>query len=557
MAWRTLAATDSELAFSNVARVHRNVSGLAVFDRCFPAEACRALGPGMSGMQQTPGASVSVLTNAVGIRAELSYSDCRTGCAGVYPVCYTPRRQCFDRHMTSCTAKRSEAFCVAHKLTKCGGICRNHCQPTLYVDGVRRELPAPSVRDRYDGLLTLELLASNQQPNSDHRQITSNRQPNSNQPPAANEQPLERRPIERRVDLVMPPGGEVRFASLQLLAEPGTGPLTVRRATVPRFTYIAYGDSVTAGSCADTFYPEVIGRLNGWNVLNLGFNGLTISPSHGAALGAIAAPSDLISVLIGTNDQHSCDISEPFGRFLDGLRSRNPSANVVVLTQLIRNDEGTNATWRNGRCVTVEEHRQHPNRNRNPNPDPSRNPDLNPDPGSNPNPNPNPDPNPDPGSNPNPNPNPDPNPVPIPNPNRQQLRAVVRSRQATDARLHIVEGKPLLSLDQLVDGLHPRDRAAMHQLALRLNGAFHRLRLADRFVCYAQRHPDLRRAYCNVSKPNHRVQPTDLAQCDYPALMTHWEGAGRQEGRKLDCVTPATSTGVGRSRSMDVDLVSR
>ena len=473
VAWQTLAATDGELSFSNVARVHRNVSGLAVFDRCFPAEACRALGPGMSGMLQTPGASVSVLTNAVGVRAVLLYADCRTGCAGVHPVCYTPRRQCFDRHMSSCTARRSEAFCVAHKRTKCGGICRNHCQPTLYVDGVRQELPAPSVRDRYDGLLTLELLASNQQQPAADRQSTSNEQP-------IGRRAIERRAIERRVDLVMPPGGAVRFASLQLLAEPGTGPLTVRRAPAPRFTYVAYGDSITAGSCADTPYPEVIGRLNGWNVLNLGFNGLTISPSHGAALGMIASPSDLISVLIGTNDQHLCDISEPLDRFLDGLRSRNPDVNVVVLTQLIRNDEGTNATWRNGRCVTVEEH-------------------------------------------------------------RKQVRDVVRSRQAKDARLHIVEGKPLLSLTQMVDGLHPRDRSAMLQLALRLNGAFHRLRLADRFVCYARRHADLRRAYCNLSKPNYRVQPEDLVQCDYPALMAHWESAGRQEGRKLDCVRLAQS----------------
>jgi hypothetical protein len=54
--------------------------------------------------------------------------------------------------------------------------------------------------------------------------------------------------------------------------------------------------------------------------------------------------------------------------------------------------------------------------------------------------------------------------------------------------------------------------------------------------------------YCNVSKPHHLVQPKDLAQCNYPALMEHWEKAGRREGRTLDCA-PLANSGVGRRRS--------
>lgn len=441
MPWHAIAPTDKVLSFANVLHVHRNHSGRALFDRCFPGENKRC----SSGrccdprMLRSPGATVSLLTNAVGVRAVLEYDDCRTSCAGKYPACYVPLRQCSDGGPNKgshqgCSSRRSEAYCIAHKKAKCGGVCKNHCEPKLYVNGARLPLPAVSTRDRYDGLVTLDLLA-----------VSGLR--------------------ERRIDMVMPWGGEVRFASLQLRTD-SPEELSLRRAPTPRFTYVAYGDSITGGSCAETPYPELIGRLNGWNALNLGLNGLAISPSHGAAVGAIAAPNDLVSVLIGTNNQHTCDIATPFGEFLDGLRSKNPSASVVVVTPLVRNDEGTsNATWGNGRCITVEEH-------------------------------------------------------------REQLRSVVRVRQASDRHLHLVEGKTLLSLDQLVDGVHPRDGSAMNQIAVKLNAEFHQLKLASRFTCYAEHHPDLRRAHC---------QDVDLARCNYVALMDHWERAGRKEGRTIDC----------------------
>ena len=438
MPWHAIAPTDKVLSFANVLHVHRNHTGRALFDRCFPGEercsSGRCCDPRML---RSPGATVSLLTNAVGVRAVLEYDDCRTSCAGKYPACYVPLRQCSDGGPTGshrgCSSRRSEAYCIEHKKAKCGGTCKNHCEPKLYVNGARLPLPAESSRDRYDGLVTLDLLA-----------VSGLR--------------------ERRIDMVMPWGGEVRFASLQLRTD-SPEELSLRRAPTPRFTYVAYGDSITGGSCADTPYPELIGRLNGWNALNLGLTGLAVSPSHGAVVGAIAAPNDLVSVLIGTNNQHTCDIASPFGEFLDGLRSKNPSVSVVVVTPLARNDEGTsNATWGNGRCTTVEQH-------------------------------------------------------------REQLRSVVRVRQASDRHLHLVEGKTLLSLDQLVDGVHPRDGSAMNQIALKLNAEFHQLKLASRFTCYAEHHPDLRRAHCQ----------DDLARCNYPALMDHWERAGRREGRTIDC----------------------
>ena len=208
--------------------------------------------------------------------------------------------------------------------------------------------------------------------------------------------------------------------------------------------------------------------MNGWNVLNLGQSGITITPRHGADLGVLAGPADLISVLIGTNDQHVCAVGALFGAFLDQLLDQNAHARVVVVTPLLRNDEGaSNATVPLfPRCATVEEH-------------------------------------------------------------REQMRAAVRTRQATaGGRLHLIEGKVLLPVEQLIDGVHPRDGSAMSQVARRLNAELHRLGLATRFRCYAQQNTDLRLAFC---------QDGDLARCDFAALMEHWERAGRHEGRRTDC----------------------
>ena len=164
MPWHAIAPTDKVLSFANVLHVHRNHSGRALLDRCFPGE--ERCGSGRCcdpRMLRSPGATVSLLTNAVGVRAVLEYDDCRTSCAGKYPACYVPLRQCSDGGPTGshrgCSSRRSEAYCIEHKKAKCGGTCKNHCEPKLYVNGARLPLPAESSRDRYDGLVTLDLLA--------------------------------------------------------------------------------------------------------------------------------------------------------------------------------------------------------------------------------------------------------------------------------------------------------------------------------------------------------------------------------------------------------------
>ena len=189
-------------------------------------------------MLQTPGATIALLTNAHGLRVQLDYVDgCRTSCVGAHPQCYTPLRQCrasgageAPARSHGCSTVRSEVFCRKHKKVKCGGVCRNHCEVKVYVDGTRQPLPkATSAREVFDGLLTLELLAL----------------------------PEDRDGYERKLELVLPWGGQVRLASIHLLE--GSAPLSVRRAPRPHdgFTYLAYGDSITPGAMSKALAPPL------------------------------------------------------------------------------------------------------------------------------------------------------------------------------------------------------------------------------------------------------------------------------------------------------------
>lgn len=171
------------------------------------------------------------------------------------------------------------------------------------------------------------------------------------------------------------------------------------------FHFVAYGDSITQGFCAGTPYPEALARLNGWHALNLGIGGMKTSPQHGISLGRVRA--DLVLMAIGTNDWWgSCDVTDGIGGTIQGLRNEKPTLPLVVVTMLVRGDEpGHNAR----KCIVLEDF-------------------------------------------------------------RQQIRnEVERRRHAGDNHLHLIEGKPLLSLSRLGDGLHPGSSAAMEELAANLN----------------------------------------------------------------------------------------
>ena len=200
----------------------------------------------------------------------------------------------------------------------------------------------------------------------------------------------------------MPWGAEVHFRGFRLCC----GDPQARKPTGIGFTVAAYGDSIVQGFCAGTPFPEALGRLNGWEVLNLGIGGMQISPQHGVSLGRLRA--DLLLISIGTNDWwKGCDVRNGIGETLDGVRSEKPNLPIVLITMLARGDEPNRSPHR---CNIVLE-------------------DF-----------------------------------------RQQFRDEVASRRnAGDLKLYLVEGKPLLSLSRLGDGLHPGSTAAMEELAANLN----------------------------------------------------------------------------------------
>jgi hypothetical protein len=222
-----VAPNDTRLAYSNYLHVH--IDGFrAVFDRCFDSNpewpcgflpAWKAAVMGWSALdlsgpyaeQQTPGATVGFMTDARSITAHLEYTagGCAPGCptATGPGVCYQPLSRA-DSEPTD--------------------TCRANCEPLLYVDGVRAVLPAPpsSPSGRYDGRVARLLIDE----------------------PGGGEM---RAP--RLVELVMPWGGPVVFRGLELHRGVGAD---APRLTAPdakqRFLYVAYGDSITHGFCAET-----------------------------------------------------------------------------------------------------------------------------------------------------------------------------------------------------------------------------------------------------------------------------------------------------------------
>ena len=298
--WRTILPDDTALHYDNYLHAHISKER-AVFDRCYDPEwPCGfddengvSFGPWVE--EQNPGTLVELRTNAARARVTLEYMQpCDTHCADsgawsgtnttIGPSCYVP----------SCA----------------GCSCAMTCQPTLYVDGQRRDLPKTSVKSRYQGLMTLDLL-------------TATSVGPSNQP-------------ERHVELVLPWGGVVQIRSLQLHDE---GQLSLRRAPPRRpFTYVAFGDSITQGFCGDTPYPEQVGRLNNWRTINLGWGGLIFRNRLGPPIGQI--PADLISIALGTNNWPAgpplCDLGSMLSGTVEGIRQGQPSTPIVVLTMFSR-----------------------------------------------------------------------------------------------------------------------------------------------------------------------------------------------------------------------------
>ena len=314
--WRTILPDDKALHYDNYLHAHISKER-AVFDRCYdPLWPCGfddergVFGPVVE--EQNPGTLVELMTNAARVRVTLEYMQpCDTHCATTEEWTGTDATVGGECYVPACE----------------GCSCPMTCQPTLYVDGQRRTLPLTSNKTRYQGVLTLDLLADP-----------------SNQ-------------LERHVELVMPWGGVVQIRSLELH---DSGQLTLRRAPPRRpFTYVAYGDSITQGFCGSTPYPDQVGRLNNWRSINLGWGGLTFNPRHGPTIGRI--PADLISIALGINDwatQIVCDLAPLINETVGGIRQGQPSTPIVVMTMFSHGSSAADVTVKRGVCqISMEEMR--------------------------------------------------------------------------------------------------------------------------------------------------------------------------------------------------------
>ena len=330
-----------------------------IFHRCYDPQYGCDDPEQQSQYRYNPGARVSLLTDADRVRVMVEYgTSCRAECPGTPPDhCYRPK--------------------PGHGFMR--GTCTNHCAIKLYMNGVPRPLPSQSRRADFDAPRTEALLLFE---------------------PLGGGAQLPR--TLRKVEIVMPWGGEVAIKGFELQRADGALPSLKRPESRP-FRFVAYGDSITQGFCAPTPYPEVIGRLNGWNAINLGIGGLKLEPRHGESIGRGRA--DLVLMFLGTNEWwRACDVTSGTSATIAKIRAGDPSVPLVLVTMLVRADEPER-----NRCIVLEDF-------------------------------------------------------------RRQIRAeVARRRAAGDARLYLIEGKPLLALERLGDGLHPGGDDAMAELGSNLN----------------------------------------------------------------------------------------
>ena len=215
----------------------------------------------------------------------------------------------------------------------CGGPCPNHCALKLYADGVRA-LPSPP-RARMHGFTTVALLHHTG----------------------------DAAPPNRTLELVMPRGGHVELVGLRLSVARAPA-LEVRRPhwrPHAAFRWLAYGDSITQGFCADTPYPEIIGRENGWRDINAGISALPrpqgaghgAQPLQGRPRDHLARDERLFVVVHEAAGSLPCDAGAKLATVLDEFRAVQPRVPIAVITPLTRRDEG-HATC----CVTLEGARQ-------------------------------------------------------------------------------------------------------------------------------------------------------------------------------------------------------
>ena len=106
-------------------------------------------------------------------------------------------------------------------------------------------------------------------------------------------------------------------------------------AELPR--YVAWGDSITHGWCGSDSYPQMIAQWNGWEPLNLGFQGWGLGTGSDAEVGTgIAQQADahgLATMMIGSNNCGQSDhVHDQMRDLLNAFRALQPDLPLAVVT---------------------------------------------------------------------------------------------------------------------------------------------------------------------------------------------------------------------------------
>jgi lysophospholipase L1-like esterase len=170
-------------------------------------------------------------------------------------------------------------------------------------------------------------------------------------------------------------------------------------------TWLAYGDSITAGWSAPLPGSEWVARLAreaGLDVVNLGLP--AAADGHAAQISEVVAlPATLVTVAIGTNCwsrlPHSAEeMGDVMTSLVARVRTDLPDASLVVISPLLRPEA---EAVPNSAGATLAQL-------------------------------------------------------------RESVEAAVRPHADRDPRVRLVEGRPLLAADELVDGLHPGSEGHKH-----------------------------------------------------------------------------------------------
>ena len=264
---------DPELLYSGY--VHKSISAMgASFNRGYT----RAAGGWLPSAVENPGARISWHTDAERVVAFVNY-------------------------LAPCNPR-----CPTSSQTRCymGASCGCACRVKLFVDGVLSDAPGSESKDTVPGgIMSIEVVNS---PTKKPRSFT----------------------------IEMPWGAQIGFRGLSIQSHAAVPKLHApHNADLPR--YVAWGDSITHGWCGGDSYPQMVAQWNGWEPLNLGFQGWSLGTGSDADSGRGIAqqvdPHGLATIMIGSNNCGDAGrVGQGMRNLLTAFREVQPTVPLAVIT---------------------------------------------------------------------------------------------------------------------------------------------------------------------------------------------------------------------------------